>query len=204
MGTRDRRERQKQATRDGILSAALQIARMEGWAAVTVRRVAELIEYSPPIIYEYFANKDALLEELQSQGFALLAAATRAASTGEGDPRERLLNVGDAYLRFAYEQPELYQIMHGWNSAAVSLEKTLPKATQVAEIVQDCLEDWAAVQKIILPDPTAAVETAWGLMHGLVSVEMLGRIGGGEERVRQLARQAMEDLLFAWHSRGGQ
>ena len=198
MGVKERRERQKQATRDGILSAALQIAKTEGWAAVTIRHVAALIEYSPPIIYEYFVNKDALLAELQGHGFALLFAAVQEAGAEKGDARERVLRVSDAYLRFAYEQPELYQLMHGRDSASVPLEKTFPLATLGAVIVQDCLEDWAATQKVVLPDPEAAVETAWGLLHGLVSVEMLGRISGGEERVRRLARQAMEDLLTAW------
>ncbi len=198
MSIKERREREKKATRDGILSAALQIARAEGWAAVTVRRVAELIEYSPPIIYEYFANKSALLEELQEQGFALLEAGMRQAGTGEEDRREGLLAAGDAYLCFAYEQPELYQIMHGWNSGDVSPDKTLSGATRVGDIVQDRLETWAAAQGVVLPDPAAAVEIAWGLLHGLVSVEMLGRLGGGEGRVKQLARQAMGDLLTAW------
>ena len=201
MSIKERRERQKQATWEGILNAALGIARTEGWGAVTIRRVAELIEYSPPIIYEYFASKDALLKELQRQGFALLAAGMRQAGTEDEDARERLLEMGDAYLRFAYGQPELYQIMHGWNSADVPLDSTLSGASLVCDIVQDCLEGWAAAQKVVLSDPAAAVETAWGLLHGLVSVEMLGRIGGGQERVRHLARQAMEDLLTAWAAR---
>ncbi len=198
MSIKDRRERQKQATRDGILNAALGIARAEGWGAVTVRRVAECIEYTPPIIYEYFANKGALLEELQEQGFALLEARVQGAGAAETDARECLLKTGDAYVCFAYEQPELYQLMHGWDSVDVSLDKTLPWATRGSDIVQDRLEEWATAQKIALPDPAAAVETAWGLLHGLVSVEMLGRISGGKERVRQLASQAMKDLLTAW------
>ena len=195
-----RRERQKQETREAILSAALNIARTEGWAAVTVRHVADLIEYRSPIIYEYFANKDALLEELQAQGFTLLSARVEGSSAGE-DGRARILKMSDAYVDFAYEQPELYQLMHGWNSANVSLERTLAGATQVGRVVQDGIEKWAAEQDVLVSDPSAKVETAWGLLHGLISVEMLGRIGGGQERVRQLARQALEDLLTAWAAR---
>ena len=78
------------------------------------------------------------------------------------------------------------------------LDNTLSRATHSGDIVQDSLEHWAAAQIVVLPDPAAAVEVAWGLVHGLVSVEMLGRIGGGKERVRQLARQTLEDLLSAW------
>lgn len=193
-----RRERQKQATRDGILKAALEIARTEGWAAVTIRHVAERIEYSPPIIYEYFANKDALLRELQEQGFTLLVARMHKSSVGEKDALDRVLQMSDAYLCFAYEQPELYQLIRGWNIAGVPSRNTLSGAAQIGSLVQDCLENWAAAQKVVLPDPAAATGIAWGLLHGLVSMEMLGRISGGKERVRQLARQAIEDLLSAW------
>lgn len=198
MSVKERRERQKQAVRESILTAAGKIAREEGWSAVTIRRVAEVIEYTPPIIYEYFANKVALLGELQAQGFALLAAAVRKASAQETNANERILRLSDVYISFAYGQPELYQLMHGWNSAEVSLDQTLSGATLVADIVQNSFESWASEQQVVLPDPAAVVEIGWGLLHGLISIEMLGRIGGGEERVKLLGRQAMRDLLNAW------
>lgn len=198
MSVKERRERQKQAVRESLLTAAGKIAREEGWSAVTIRRVAEVIEYTPPIIYEYFANKAALLGELQAQGFALLAAAVRKAGAQETNANERILRLSDVYISFAYDQPELYQLMHGWNSAEVSLDQTLSGATLIADIVQNSFESWASEQQVVLPDPAAAVEIGWGLLHGLISIEMLGRIGGGEERVKLLGRQAMRDLLNAW------
>ena len=69
MGTKQRREREKQEVREGILAGAREIALQEGWQAVTIRKVAERIEYSPPTIYEYFENKEAILLELLRQGF---------------------------------------------------------------------------------------------------------------------------------------
>ncbi len=201
MSITERRERQKQATKDGILSAARQIARAEGWGAVTVRRVAELVDYTPPIIYQYFAGKDALLEELQRQGFLLLADGMRQAVAETEDAHARLLRMGQAYWRFAREQPELYQIMDDIGSVRVPLDATLAGATLVGDIVQNHLEEWALSRRVTLPDPAGAVETLWGLLHGLVSAQMLGRIGGGEERAEQLTMQAVEDLLFAWSRR---
>jgi AcrR family transcriptional regulator len=200
MSIKERRERQKQATRDSILSAALEIARTEGWAAVTVREVAERVEYSPPIIYQYFANKNALLEELQAQGFQLLVARMQSVSPEGTDTRERLLRIGDAYIHFAYDQPELYQLMHGGISADVPQEKTLQEASQVCAIVQEALVAWVDTQQITIPDPAAAVESAWAVLHGLVSIAMLGRLSGGKDRVEQLARQTLNDLFTAWSS----
>lgn len=198
MAATERRERQKLETRDGILNAARQIARQDGWGAVTIRRIADLIEYTPPIVYEYFASKDALLEELQAQGFAELADRVQASLASEPDARQRLLTATGAYLDFAYTEPELYQLMHGGSSAAVSLDKTLAQATRVGTIMEGCLQNWAAAESITLADPAAAVEMTWGLLHGLVSIEMLARIGGGQARVQQLARQGIEALLASW------
>lgn len=201
MSIKERRERQKQATREGILQGARQIARAEGWGAVTVRRIADFIEYTPPIVYEYFASKNALLEELQAQGFAQLADLIQSALSAETDARQRLLKAAGAYVDFAYAEPELYQLMHGWNSADVPLDTTLSQATRVGDIAEDCLKDWAAAESVTLADPAAAVEITWGLLHGLVSVEMLGRIGGGRERVKELATRALGSLLREWAAR---
>ncbi len=195
MGITERRKRQKQETREGILNAARQIARKDGWGAVTIRRIADLIEYTPPIVYEYFASKDALLEELQAQGFAALADQVQALLAAEADARQRLMIAGHAYIDFAYTQPELYQLMHGSSSGAVSLDKTLAQATRVGTIMEGCLQNWAAAESITLADPAAVVEITWGLLHGLVSIERLARIDGGQARVQQLARQGIEALL---------
>jgi AcrR family transcriptional regulator len=64
MGSQQRRERERQAIRQSILSAARQIAIEEGWQTVTTRKVADRIEYSQPTIYEYFDNKEAILMAL--------------------------------------------------------------------------------------------------------------------------------------------
>ena len=65
MGIKERRDRERQELKQAILEAAREIAAREGWQAVTIRKVADRIEYSPPTIYEHFANKEAILIELE-------------------------------------------------------------------------------------------------------------------------------------------
>ncbi len=198
MGFKERRERQKEATREGILAAARNIARAEGWQAVTIRRIADIIEYSPPTIYEYFASKDAILGEVQREGFEQLADAMRQAAEQTMDTTERLEQIGRAYWRFTQQQPELYQVIHGPDSAGLPTEETLNGARKSAAVVYDALEQWAQACNAVLPDPQGAVETLWALLHGLAAVTLLDRVGGGPERAERLAAQAMKDLLFAW------
>ena len=198
MGAKERRERQKEATREGILGAARQIARAEGWPAVTIRRIADSIEYSPPTIYEYFSGKDAILSALQREGFDQLAEALRQAAEQTADPAGRLEQIGRAYWRFTQQQPELYQLLDGTESAGLATKESLNGGRKAAAVVYEALEHWAQGCGVVLQDPQGAVETLWALLHGLVAVTLLDRVGGGPERAERLAVQATKDLLFAW------
>lgn len=199
MSIKERRERQKTATRDSILAAAHEIARTEGWAAVTIRRIADAIEYSAPVIYEYFASKDAVLGALQQIGFEQLADALRQARDGSGD----VTQMARAYWKFAERSPELDRLMHGWESATLPPEDTLTGARQAAAVVYEALDAWALEKNVKLADPQGAVETVWAVLHGLVAVSRMNRLGGGPERGEELAVQAVQDLLFAWEHAAG-
>jgi AcrR family transcriptional regulator len=201
MATNQRRERQKLETRNGILDAARRLARDEGWGAVTIRRIAAMVEYTPPIVYEYFANKDAVLEEVQRQGFVMLTDEMRKAAAGNEDIETRLLNLSDAYWTFAYNYPELYQLMHGGVSAQIPLDKTLAGGTEAANVVEALLAEWVATKGVQDLNIEDVVDITWGLLHGLVSVTLLDRLRGGEDRARELSRKALNDLLWAWSAR---
>ncbi len=112
MGIKERRDRERQELKQAILAAAREIAASEGWQAVTIRRVADRIEYSPPTIYEHFASKEAILLDLTREGHRTLLAAIEAAQP-TGDPASGLIAAGHAYWEFAWTYPELYQVMHG-------------------------------------------------------------------------------------------
>ncbi|GEM_PF-358402 len=113
MGVKERRERERHEMRRAILGAASEIASREGWQAVTIRRVAEKIEYSPPTIYEYFESKEEIVIELLRDGFRRLLAEMRAAREAHADPEEALVAMALAYWEFAWKQPALYQGMNG-------------------------------------------------------------------------------------------
>ena len=82
--------------RRAILGAAREIAAQEGWQAVTIRRVAEKIEYSPPTIYEYFESKESILEEEMHEGFRLLLSGLKAAREAHPAPEDQFRAMGGA------------------------------------------------------------------------------------------------------------
>ena len=83
MASKDRILRLKEETRINILDASLKIVKEEGWAALSMRKIADVIEYTAPIIYEYFSNKEAILLELTRKGFLILARDMKAAKEKE-------------------------------------------------------------------------------------------------------------------------
>ena len=110
MGITERREREKEEVRGRILDAARDLFARDGYEAVTMRKIAEAIEYSPTAIYLHFKDKDALVRELCLVDFDSLAKAFQRIAR-EPDPLERLKKSGLAYAEFALEHPNHYRLM---------------------------------------------------------------------------------------------
>ncbi|WP_165422943.1 TetR/AcrR family transcriptional regulator [Ktedonosporobacter rubrisoli] len=198
MGIKERREREKQLTRQAILSAALAIASENGWPALTIRKVGERIEYSPPMVYEYFASKEDVLLQLVQGGFQQLTELLQQASVASGVSEEGLLKIADAYWDFARSNRELYQLMHGLGGVPLDGAVIAQAVQQVCMTTQQALQAWAQAQGFSLPDPLGATEIIWCLLHGLLSLSLVERVEGGESRARNLMHEAVKSQLIAW------
>src|ERR1700761_7095864 len=106
MGSKERIHRLKEQTRVNILDAAYDIVKDEGWQALSMRKIADKIEYTAPIIYEYYANKEAILLELTKKGYQLLADRMKGAAAKHPGPEEQIEAMWLAYWNFAFEQKE--------------------------------------------------------------------------------------------------
>lgn len=198
MGIKQRREREKQEVRQGILTAAREIALHEGWQAVTIRKVAERIEYSPSMIYEYFASKEAILLELHCEGFRLLALSLKAAKSSSENHEERLVSMAEAYWEFAMRNPELYQVMYGLNGVPLDCSGKPLVVHEAFDTTVEALNEWSQSRGITLLDVEDAVAIFCAFLHGLVCLKMGRRTRGDETRVRRLVRRGIHDLLVSW------
>ncbi len=104
------RTRRNARIRQAIIKSAVEIIHHEGVAALSIRRIADAIDYSPASIYEYYANKDAILEEACDEGFTKLTVALREYPT-ESDPRVAVRECGVQYVRFALANPDYFLLM---------------------------------------------------------------------------------------------
>src|SRR3954471_6535617 len=111
MGIAERRLRQKEEVRTSILSAASKLVEKEGWQSLSIRKIADAIEYSVPVIYDHFENKEAILLEFGKLGFQLLVKKLNTAKEKNDDPAQQLKIIADAYWSFAFKNKEYYQLM---------------------------------------------------------------------------------------------
>jgi len=178
LGIAERKGRTRAAREDRIVAAARAIAESEGWGAVTIRRLADQIEYSQPVLYSHFANRDAIVAAVAVEGFRELTHALGEAA-GSGGPREALAHVASAYLAFALRGPALYQAMFvlpsGLRFAAADTRPELRAA----------FDALAAVVRPFGGDVDLVTETFWAALHGLAELERSGRIRPGlrDERI---------------------
>ena len=109
MGVRERRARQKEYLRQEILDAASELFVRDGYENVSMRRIADKIEYSPTTIYIYFKDKAELLEQVCKETFAKLVQRLGKIMERPGDPVERLKSGLVAYIEFGLENPHQYR-----------------------------------------------------------------------------------------------
>ena len=198
MGIKERRQRQRQQLRDGILSAAREIASAEGWRAVTIRRIAERVEYSPPVLYEYFDSKEDLLLELVRMGYAGQLRAIEEAKASSDDPEEALLAVARAYLRFSFGSPDLYQVMYGLGGVSFPVGELRKEGERIGRTIAEVVEELLRKNGKPVEDVWDKVTLPWATLHGLLALRMAGRFVIGEEELERLAELAMRDSIAAW------
>ena len=170
MGIAERKGRERAAREQRIVAAARVIAEREGWDAVTIRRLADEIEYSQPVLYSHFENRDAIVAAVAVAGFKEITVAVREAASEAAGRRNALKNVAKAYLAFGLGRPALYEAMF-----------VLPTKLRFAEAgtrpeLQAAFEALAAVVAPFCVDVPAVTETFWAALHGLTELERSGRI----------------------------
>lgn len=195
MASKDRILRLKEETRANILDAALRIVKEEGWQALSMRKIADKIEYTAPIIYEYFSNKEAILLELNRQGYLKLAKELQEAKDAHTGPADQLEAMWLAYWNFAFANKELYQGMFGiTTSCACEMVNKLPEAELPWDIFTASIGELMKIDDMDSEIICTKYYTFWSIVHGLVSINLLDR-GNSDEINRQVLRDAITGII---------
>lgn len=112
MGIKERHDRERQSVRDAILTAARDLFVAEGYPNVSIRKIAERIEYSPAAIYSYFPSKDDIFFALAEEGFRLMHAGQPSfEALASLPPLERVHQLFWRFYTFSCEYPEYFSLM---------------------------------------------------------------------------------------------
>jgi len=178
MGVKERREREKSETRDKILDAARELFVTEGYEGVSMRRVADKIEYSPTAIYVHFADKQELFRELCHRDYARLAEVLQS-SAATADPIERLRSIGGIYVEFGVRYPNHYKFMFMTPHPGQALDEVDREMHGNPEKDGYALLKWAVQQAIGagcfregMDDAELISQTLWASVHGVISLEI--------------------------------
>ena len=178
MGILERKEKQKLEIRKLILDASMKLFVEEGFDNVTIRRIADLIEYSPTTVYLYFKDKDEIFFSLHDMGFQKMEEMNKDLAT-INNPFLRLHKMGENYLEFGMSNPEYYNLMFIQDEPMNKITelgcewvKGDSALHRLRETVTECI-DKGYIKK---GDPHLVSLSVWGFVHGLVSLAIRGRM----------------------------
>ena len=174
MGVKERKARQKRFLRQEILDAASELFAKDGYENVSMRRVADKIEYSPTTIYLYFRDKAELLEQVCQETFARLSQVMVRILEQPGDPVERLKRGLVAYIKFGLENPHHYRatfmtpIPEGFDIEKHA--KADSAGMQAFDFLRRGVGDCIAAGKFRSADLELVSQTLWAGIHGVTSL----------------------------------
>jgi AcrR family transcriptional regulator len=178
MGISERKEKQKLEIRKAILDASMKLFVEQGYENVSIRKIADLIEYSPTTVYLYFKDKNEILFQLHEIGFQKMAEYNAELWTIK-NPLVRLHKMGEFYMKFGLENPFFYDLMFILQApmdALQGLEKCEWKSgdltlNRLKDTVQECM-DKNLIEKGDLDAISMAI---WSLVHGMVALAIRNR-----------------------------
>jgi AcrR family transcriptional regulator len=193
MGSKERINRLKENTRINILDAAHEIVKDEGWQALSMRKIADKIEYTAPIIYEYYANKEAILLELTKKGFLLLASRMNEAKARHVDLPDQIEAMWLAYWNFAFEYKEYYQLMFGVEVNCCIMDEIMPPGSTPYDIAAEPIAQLMGIAESDDDRVCTKYYTYWSIIHGLISINIV-RKGTSDEINRQILKDAISGI----------
>lgn len=177
MGISERKERDKLGMKKMILDAAMKLFIEEGYESVSIRKIADKIEYSPASIYTYFPDKNSILFELHTEGFAKLYEKQLEVQKFS-DPAEKLIAHGKAYLDFAIGNPEYYDVMFIMHSPACKIMecKIWEAGDKSYDLLLKNVEECKTAGLLKDYDANAIAFLLWSAVHGISALYLRNRL----------------------------
>jgi AcrR family transcriptional regulator len=167
--------------RERLCEAAERLFAEKGHEAVTMRQLALELGVSPMTPYRYFKDKDDILAAVRANGFDRFAEALEAAYEAPGGAREKGARVGEAYIDFAFANPQTYKLMFDLNQPH---EQDYPELVRAATRARQTMSQYVkglVEAGVLAGDPEAIGQMFWAATHGVVVLALAGKLGPDAE-----------------------
>lgn len=182
MGVTERRAREKEELHEKILKAATTLFAEEGYANVSLRKIAERIEYAPSTIYLYFKDKDEIVTSICHQNFQLLTEALDSILTRQLPPLEMLRACLRAYVQFGLDHPDHYIVTLCMPEPTARIDRDMHDTLRVLDVglgafrrLSEGLLDCMKAGVIRTADVELTAQTTWMMIHGITSLFLTKR-----------------------------
>ena len=171
MGINERKQREKQEMEKFILDTAMKILLEDGIDNLSIRKIADVIEYSPTTIYIYFKDKEEILYALHNIAFDKFLSFQKSIQFVD-DPKERLKAHGMAYIKFARENPEYYDLMFILDSSfhKADCDGKWDKGMESYELLKSNVKDAMDAGYLEEMNLDIAAFAHWAMVHGISSL----------------------------------
>jgi len=177
MGIRERKQRQREELRRRVLDVAEQLFAADGYANVSMRKIAERIEYSPTTIYRLFRNKDAIMEELIAEGYAGVHERYQTIMERRGDdPLQTLAEVIRSYVDYGLAHPRHYELWFATSRIELAdgvLQMRHGRARyRVYELWLELIAECSSRGLLGGRADLELFQLIWGAVHGFISLRL--------------------------------
>ncbi len=160
-----------------LIQAGIEILAEEGVGGLSLRKVAQKAGVSHNAPYFHFADKQALIAAISTEGYrTLFEQLVMIRETYQADPRRQLVEAAFMYLRFAQNRPAHFKVTF---SNAVEREEAYPDLVEMADnLLGELIKIVDACQKsgILHPTPVGAMAVSvWSAVHGFTSLFIDGQ-----------------------------
>jgi len=199
MGIKERHTRERENVRSAILTAARSLFLTEGYANVSMRKIAEQIEYSPGAIYSYFPGKEDIFFALAEEGLQILLAHCTAAPDLHGlpTPLDRVREAIWRFYTFSKAQPEYFSLIFV-DEAVPRISRDWERFSFVRQLrqgieaqIQTCIDDGVFPGAVSASSVFRVLSTA---VYGASVFRLSNRLAPGED-ADALAHDVLEAAL---------
>ncbi|MET0375557.1 MAG: TetR/AcrR family transcriptional regulator [Rhizorhabdus sp.] len=166
-----------------------------GLDRLSMHGIARALGWSATALYRYFTNKDAILAAARTAAFDRLSDRLEAAMAGPGDIWARSREVGNAYVEFAFQNPESYRLIFEFAQPPAEEDSALARANARARTNMRGYVEQMVAEGAVDADPQLLAHVFWAGLHGVVSLQMAGKLGADAPPFETIRRDMVRRII---------